>query len=156
MRFPRSYFMLIIVCLGLNWSCKKDFMVEDLPIELVGEWRLTGLWDNCESSGTWPDCLSEFVPESEYTLKIKKNGRIRSFENDNEIWCNKITELNHFVPSIADRRYGRYKREVVAGDVFFLYLNDNGNIAIPNLPDPTLTEADNSEVKGLFAVYERQ
>lgn len=149
----RFLLCLILFAIAVSSSCTKDFLEDGLPHEIIGEWKLTYFLDDCGNNMSWPECSTTIVPSETYTLKIKGNGRIRSYKGNEQIWCNKIVELNDFSPPVEGRRYGTFKEATNSGNTFVMYFNEDGSIGFNSFPNPLLEEGVDDAFWAHFAVY---
>ena len=108
-------------------SCSKDYLEEGIGREIVGEWKLIYLRDNCESTAYWIDCGPSIYLDSDYSLEVKENGRITSLENDDRIWRGRLDNLStHSTSSYGDIIHLKLKKEIALGtDDLFLYLSND-------------------------------
>lgn len=151
-----KYLSLVFSILLLS-ACTKPYLKDEVRGQLIGTWKLDGLNDFCEIGYYWPDCPNSFdSPNAEYTLEIKKSGRIRSRKGSETIWCDKITAIEE------QREYENshvlivsVKNRTITGSKFFFYLSPD-SLGMYNFPNPDILSQDDPDLGGKFAVYRKE
>ena len=146
--------LCVFVC--LLTGCTKSFLKDDVGGALIGDWHLVRLYETCSVGGIGLECNNGFAVSADFDLTVKKNGRVVSYQDGEELWCGKLKDVRfEFSQQDIDVVILEWKNEIrTAGNFSSAYLACD-TIYLFNFPNPTLTREDDHILGDRVAVYAR-
>jgi hypothetical protein len=101
--------LLILVLIGLVYSCKKEKLEGDKEI-FIGKWKwiyTTHIHSFCDSDPNYTDILNPESEGAKYSMKFFENGIVKYYENENYLGRDRMI-FEYFLGEGCDVGYFKF------------------------------------------------